>query len=83
MKCPACKGGELDFWNECPRCNGTGKVENMTNDEWRKTCSTEEFAEFLLDVWSGIEDVINIMAEDGEISKRDAMLKWLKEEHCD
>ena len=55
----------------------------MTNDEWRKTCSTEEFAEFLLDVWSGIEDVINIMAEDGEISKRDAMLKWLKEEHCD
>jgi hypothetical protein len=55
MKCPNCGGTGKEYWNgnvfcntgfECDKCNGTGEIE-MTNDEWRKTCSAEEFAEWI------------------------------------
>jgi len=61
MKCKACNGtGKIkviDFakpdWKDtekaCPICCGSGVIE-QTNDEWRKTCSTEEFAEFLFHI---------------------------------
>jgi RecJ-like exonuclease len=62
MKCYKCNGtGYYDIDNECPVCDGTGEYEPfdtdveldkldsepITNEEWRKTCSTEEFAEWI------------------------------------
>jgi len=58
-----------------------GGTRPMTNFEFIQTCTMEELAESLLDVWYGIDDVINIMSEDGEISKKDAMIQWLKQPH--
>ena len=53
----------------------------QTEQEYLQTCNTEQLAEFLCDVWYGIDEVINIMSEDGEISKKDAMKLWLKQPH--
>ena len=53
----------------------------MTEQEYIQSCNREQLAELLCDVWHGIDDVINIMAEDGEISKKDAMKMWLKQPH--
>lgn len=88
MKCPVCLGtGKVfektfsnGFYLKCSECNGTGKIE-QTEQEYIQTCNTEELAEFLCDVWHGIDEVINIMSEDGEISKKDAMKLWLKQPH--
>ena len=93
MKCPRCKGfgraivlvkqKEGFYGTEqavCPECGGTGQIE-QTHFEYMQSCSIEELAESLLDVWYGIDDVINKMSEDGEISRKDAMIWWLKEKH--
>jgi len=93
MKCSRCKGfgraivlvkqKEGFYGTEqavCPECGGTGQIE-QTHFEYMQSCSIEEFAEFLLDVWHGIDEVINIMSEDGEINKKDAIVKWLKQPH--
>jgi RecJ-like exonuclease len=65
MICYKCNGtGYYDIYNECPVCDGTGEYEpfdadieldklyptEQTNDEWRKICSAEEFAEFLFGI---------------------------------
>ena len=77
MICKACNGTEQAV---CPECGGTGQIE-QTHFEYMQSCSIEELAESLLDVWHGIDDVINIMSEDGEINKKDAIVKWLKQPH--
>lgn len=59
MKCEKCDGngyyyayGYFDDMlcsiakHKCERCNGTGEMP-ITNDEWRKTCSEEEFAKWI------------------------------------
>lgn len=71
---------------KCPICGGTGDTKNiigkpLTEQEYIQSCNTEQLAELLCDVWYGIDDVINIMAEDGEINKKDAIVKWLKQPH--
>lgn len=82
MKCKACNGtGKIkviDFakqdWKDtekvCPICCGSGVIE-QTNDEWRKTCSTEEFAEFL-----------NFIAFDWNRVDKQWVLEWLKQPHA-
>lgn len=58
MKCPLCKGSGWDeiIKMECYYCHGTGKIE-QTNNEWRQTCSDEEFADWIADVCAwGIEE---------------------------
>ena len=59
----------------------------QTNDEWRKTCSTEEFAEWVSDIVYECSD--KMVQEDGYgcavcnlhwCSKQD-VLEWLKEKH--
>ena len=79
-KCTYCDGNgvECDLYgrSECPK---TPKTEQ----EYIQTCTTEQLAESLLDVWYGIDDVINIMSEDGEIGKKDAMIQWLKQPHSE
>ena len=52
MKCPKCNGekyANIPVKTEkviCPKCYGTGEIKE-TNEEWRKTCSAEEFAEWI------------------------------------
>lgn len=75
MKCKFCDGSGKDNWclngepYPCPVCDGTGETE-QTNDEWRKTCSTEEFAEFL-----------NFIAFDWNRVDKQWVLDWLKQPH--
>jgi len=78
MKCPKCGGtGEMQICemgfigkDECDKCHGKGY---LTNDEWRKTCSAEEFAEFLCNVGFENETIVRKF--------RSEWVKWLKEKH--
>ena len=69
-------------YRPCEHCNGTGEIE-VTNEEWRRTCSAEEFAKFLEDVTSGcyhcgMTDDISQCA----FQKHQCNIKeWLKEKH--
>lgn len=88
MKCKHCDGtGKSNMYKDgefvdCMYCGGTGELEvQMTEQEYIQTCDTEQLAEFLCDVWYGIDEVINIMSEDGEINKKDAIALWLKQPH--
>jgi len=86
MKCQMCDG---KGWTDktdisvklCPQCNGTGEVE-QTNDEWRKTCSTEEFADFLFEHGDciGCPAYREVCARRYDDCKT-AFLEWLKEVH--
>lgn len=68
---------------DCRKCKGTGVIENepQTNDEWRKTCSTEEFAEFLSDVV--FNAIVDYRIDKDNCEKEDGnyWLKWLKQPH--
>ena len=61
--------------DECDKCHGKGY---LTNEEWRKICSEEEFAEALTKV------VLNIVAwnNDPKPSEvRNILKAWLKQPH--
>ena len=82
MKCQRCKGeGKLEYpgfadrYFQCPKCNGTGEVE-MTNEEYIRTCSTEELAEFITKVI--LSDRRFRMTMVGGVEETKA---WLKEKH--
>lgn len=93
MKCKHCNGFGWYYNNitetekiNCEYCNGTGEVE-QTNDEWRRTCSAEEFAEWLFhysfdkcnlcgQCWDE-----NICPQCERRSDKDFFEKWLKEKH--
>ena len=104
MKCEHCNGtGKVrkyfyektdvnkweQVWGDCPcnKCNGTGKIE-ITNDEWRKDCSAEEFAKWIYDLimhkgntkW--YEDLLDYR-EDTMDYRADYHLieMWLKQPH--
>ena len=54
MKCPKCGGKGLynhvaDYYVRCNKCNGTGEID-QTNEEWWRSCDTDELIEFLLDI---------------------------------
>ena len=53
MKCKNCDGNGgyfyMNRWCFCEQCDGTGQ-DGLSNNEWRKTCSTKEFAEWMFDV---------------------------------
>lgn len=85
MKCEWCKGtGEIINdalrWTSCPVCGGKGYIK-QTNDEWRKTCSTEEFAEFLSDVV--FNAIVDYRIDKDNCEKEDGnyWLKWLRQPH--
>lgn len=78
--CSKCK-----FYNICKgRLNET--VENcvrfksveMTNEEWRKTCSEEEFAEALTKV---VLDLIAWNNDPKPSEVRNILKSWLKQQH--
>ena len=100
--CPACGGtgkvvhpmmsmngdeytGEWEQ-HECEACNGTGVVEPLTNEEWRRTCSTEEFAKWLSDTLyacmrCGMNCHVGYCPFDKCIIDKEDALGWLKEIH--
>ena len=88
MKCPKCDGVGFVPTNvfgingaiKCDFCDGTGvfitnAVEPMTNEEWRKTCSAEEFAEFLCNVGFENETIVRKFKSE--------WVEWLKQPHTD
>lgn len=67
---------------ECPQCNGTGEVP-MTNEEWLKSLSTEELANYIA---TQCADVIRLWREmqywtANEKCKSNKWYVWLKEIH--
>ena len=76
-KCPQFKKCCNVLWDKTP-------YTPQTNDEWRKTCSTEEFADFLFQHG----DCIGCPANREICHKhyddcKTAFLEWLKEKHND
>ena len=57
--------------------------EKQTNEEWRKTCSAEEFADFLAGVaHAGAYEVRNCNTNGMlQTQNTDFWLAWLKEKH--
>ena len=89
MKCPRCKGeGKLEYpgfadrYFQCPKCNGTGELE-MTNEEYIRTCSTEELTEFLITVAfeKRFKERIHWRGYANMHSYRTEVRQWLKEKH--
>lgn len=78
-----CGKGENDY---CP-------IKPMTNDEWRRTCSAEEFAEFIVDAmvfYDGnrhafVAEAIEMAKKKNVILACDSIYKdvvaWLKQPH--
>ena len=73
----------------CDKCHGTGEIE-QTNDEWRRTCSTEEFADFLMRVFKNCtwcldggspQDCPFNEFLDCPAESKENMVKWLKKIH--
>lgn len=96
MKCPICGGkgfvyNALGGFNEdCGICDGTGEIyippqeqEPLTNDEWRRTCSAEEFADWIVDVLfsEDFKKHIHDMGYANMHSYKTEVLEWLKEAH--
>lgn len=51
----------------------------MTNEEWRKTCSAEEFAKFFSKQCA--DSVADFKVGDMSKWKSENWIKWLKEKH--
>ena len=88
MKCPKCDGVGFVPTNvfgingaiKCDFCDGTGvfitnAVEPMTNEEWRKTCSAEEFAEWMA------QYCCDVNTSDVKEILKNEWLDWLKQPH--
>ena len=95
MKCPRCNGkgvreDKYGFTIYCPDCHGTGTVrvegKPMTNEEWLRSCSTEELREFLFVVFGqgvmfGETHEKVPMFPDDEVVTVSVFDWWLKEKH--
>ena len=92
MKCKSCQGtGRIPFLDivdnkivnieqECPVCNGTGKIE-QTNEQWFCLLPTEEKAKVIYkiakDNFQELRKMFYLVANDD----CDAIAMWLKEVH--
>ncbi len=76
-----CGKGENDY---CP-------IKPLTNEEWRRTCSTEDFASWLMKHFSR-DDIIVLWAKHNYPTRetadglkcadyKEAIRRWLKEKH--
>ena len=76
MKCKHCdgNGGYLDMnrWCFCEQCDGTGQ-DGLSNEEYLRSCNTEQLAEFLCNVGFENETIIRKFKSE--------WVKWLKEKH--
>ena len=69
MKCPMCGGDTL---------NDLVVKGKMTNEEWRKTCSAEEFTEELAKV---VLDLVSWNNDPKPSEVRNILKAWLKQPH--
>lgn len=91
MKCLICDGkGKLPYRNpkspyhevlymeDCYACGGTGVREKreQTNEEWIKSCSTEELVKFLVAIIIG-----GFLNFPHSTDPYEFIRKWLKEAH--
>ena len=85
MICELCKGkgwvqGQApDIPTACSACGGKGFVD-MTNEEWRKACSTEEFTEELTKV---VLDIVSWNNDPKPSEVRNILKAWLKRPHAE
>lgn len=80
-----------DFWDNdkeviCPHCNGTGREPPLINDEWRRICSAEEFAEWISNLAyacmrCGMSNGKAYCHTGYCIQDKEDAEKWLKEKH--
>jgi len=94
MKCPECDGVgykklSLTSCAICERCGGMGEV-TVTNDEWRKHCSAEEFAKFVekaMDYGAFCQTKDDFSPDEckkcGCPWCKNGFMEWLKEVHDD
>ena len=67
----------------CAECKGTGETNDyMTNEEWLRSATTEQLAEYVLNVW--LDGALNVNAEFGlneaQIEKHKGyIVEWLKQ----
>lgn len=84
MKCKHCNGdgfiievnhGYADKYM-CDHCLGTGIIEPMTNEEYLKSCNTEQLADIIADFYLlGFTHGHNQM----DITSRTKWAEWLKQ----
>ena len=99
--CPKCNGrGTVGYFHidhfadiECDRCNGSGEVSEvpMTNEEYLKSCNTEQLAEFFIKAMlfydnAGItllEAIKNAVEDKEKLGSyfMESVLEWLKQPH--
>ena len=83
MKCKMCGGAGViqgqapGLVSCCPACDGKGFIK-QTNDEWRKTCSTEDFAEAMTKV---VLDLVAWNNDPKPSEVRNILKTWLKQPH--
>lgn len=81
MKCPNCNGVPYDEVWTCEVCNGKGIVEPLTEQEYMRSCSSDELVSILCElVDSGILQEWRIKYHCAD-SDEDAVRMWLKEKH--
>ena len=91
--CPKCNGrGTVGYYHidhfadiECERCHGSGEVSEveMTNEEYLKSCTTEQLAEEVYKlVWlnNKLFQQIEMEGHDRETDLR-IVREWLKQPH--
>ena len=104
MKCPNCGGtGKVEVESgiftihgcDCVVCYGTGVVEPLTNEEWLRSCNTEQLAEFMQtythDIifdWKGLNNPFlspfpfkNVIGN--KCTTKDGWVEWLKQPHTE
>lgn len=89
IKCDNCKFALecVDYgWDGCNKYTPMPK-QPQTNEEYLKSCTTEQLAEFLADTINEIIDGITYEMEEGVVDQNDfyqtkhCWVEWLKEKH--
>lgn len=92
MKCPKCKGsGKVDVDDgmfiihgyDCGYCLGTGYIEPLTNEDYIRSCSTEELPKALKEMFFDIKSrVRSELGGYNELMKSERYFdEWLKEKY--
>ena len=90
--CPKCNGkGTVGYFHidhfvdiECERCNGSGEVSEveMTNEEYIRSCSTEELADVIAERIINSHTMFEYILHQDNRRKEDLVREireWLKE----
>ena len=82
MKCGYCNGtgehiNDANRMTTCEFCGGTGIIKPLTNEEWRRICSAEEFAKWMA------QYCCDVNTRDVKEILKNEWLEWLKEKHTE